>query len=95
MLIVFMVACIPFQRPVTLAATLTSFNGTDIYNGLRGKNFDESWKLYKGDAGGGYLDGGIGWYRKTFTVPSDYEGKKVFVGFDGAYRNNQVWINRN
>lgn len=130
-LIVFMVACIPFQRPVTLAATLTSFNGKDIYNGLRGQNFDEGWKFYKGDASGGqnttyndsswtnitlphdwsifnafnqksaagasggYLDGGIGWYRKTFTVPSDYKGKKVFVGFDGAYMNSQVWINGN
>lgn len=43
--------------------------------------------------GGGYLDGGIGWYRKTFTVPSDYSGKKVFIVFDGAYMNSQVWIN--
>jgi len=43
--------------------------------------------------GGGYLDGGIGWYRKTFTVPSDYSGKKVFIQFDGAYMNSQVWIN--
>ncbi|WP_265445794.1 carbohydrate-binding protein [Acetivibrio straminisolvens] len=45
--------------------------------------------------GGGYLDGGIGWYRKTFTVPSNYSGKKVFIGFDGAYMNSQVWINGN
>lgn len=43
--------------------------------------------------GGGYLDGGIGWYRKTFTIPSDYSGKRVFVVFDGAYMNSQVWIN--
>ena len=30
---------------------------------------------------------------KTFTVPSDYSGKKVFIQFDGAYMNSQVWIN--
>ncbi|ODM27047.1 sugar-binding protein [Clostridium sp. Bc-iso-3] len=45
-----------------------------------------------GDSGG-YLDGGIGWYRKTFTVPQNYSGKKVSIVFDGAYMNSQVWIN--
>jgi beta-galactosidase len=44
-------------------------------------------------AGGGCMDGGIGWYRKTFSVPSDYKDKKVFIEFDGAYMNSQVWIN--
>lgn len=44
-------------------------------------------------AGGGCMDGGIGWYRKTFTVPADYKGRKVFIGFDGIYMNSQVWIN--
>jgi beta-galactosidase len=43
--------------------------------------------------GGGCLDGGIGWYRKTFSIPSDYKDKKVFLEFDGAYMNSQVWIN--
>jgi beta-galactosidase len=42
---------------------------------------------------GGYMDGGIGWYRKTFTVPAGYKNKKVFIGFDGAYMNSRVWIN--
>jgi len=44
---------------------------------------------------GGYMDGGVGWYRKTFTVPTDYKNKKVFINFDGAYMNSQVWINGN
>jgi beta-galactosidase len=44
-------------------------------------------------AGGGCMDGGIGWYRKTFTVPVDTKGRKVFIGFDGIYMNSQVWIN--
>ena len=39
---------------------------------------------------GGYMDGGIGWYRKTFTVPAGYKNKKVFIGFDGAYMNSRV-----
>ena len=42
---------------------------------------------------GGYLPCGIGWYRKTFTLPDDMGGKKVFIEFDGVYMNSEVWIN--
>jgi len=42
---------------------------------------------------GGALPGGIGWYRKTFTVSAADSGKVVFVDFDGVYRNSEVWIN--
>ncbi len=40
-----------------------------------------------------YLPGGIGWYRKHFTVPSNYSKQKVFLYFDGVYNNSEVWIN--
>jgi beta-galactosidase len=43
--------------------------------------------------GGGALPGGIGWYRKTFTVPMTAKGKSIFIEFDGVYRNSEVWIN--
>jgi len=43
--------------------------------------------------GGGALPGGLGWYRKTFTVPMTSKGKLVFIEFDGVYRNSEVWIN--
>jgi beta-galactosidase len=43
--------------------------------------------------GGGALPGGLGWYRKTFTIPLTAKGKLVFVEFDGVYRNSEVWIN--
>jgi beta-galactosidase len=42
---------------------------------------------------GGALPGGIAWYRKTFEMPSAAKGKKVFIDFDGIYRNAEVWIN--
>jgi beta-galactosidase len=42
---------------------------------------------------GGYLPGGIGWYRKTFTVPQSEIQKTVWIDFDGAYMNSDVWIN--
>lgn len=44
-------------------------------------------------APGGYLPCGIGWYRKTFTLPAGMDGKKVFIEFDGVYMNSEVWIN--
>ncbi|HKG68913.1 MAG TPA: glycoside hydrolase family 2 TIM barrel-domain containing protein, partial [Segetibacter sp.] len=44
-------------------------------------------------AGGGALPGGSGWYRKTFKVPATSKDKTVFIGFDGVYRNSEVFIN--
>jgi len=41
----------------------------------------------------GYLPGGTGWYRKTFSIAEDEKGRKVFVYFDGIYNNSEVWIN--
>jgi beta-galactosidase len=42
---------------------------------------------------GGALPGGIGWYRKTFTVPAADTTKQTFIEFDGVYRNSEVWLN--
>ncbi len=43
--------------------------------------------------GGGALRGGIGWYRKTFTIAASAKGKFVAITFDGIYRNSEAWIN--
>jgi len=43
--------------------------------------------------GGGALPGGIGWYRKTFTIDQSDAGKEFFIDFDGVYMNSEVWIN--
>lgn len=50
--------------------------------------FSEQWA-----SATGYLPGGVGWYRKAFTLPAGYRGKKVFVYFDGVYKNSEVWLN--
>jgi len=42
---------------------------------------------------GGALPGGIGWYRKVFTVPATSKNKKVYIDFDGVYQKSTVWIN--
>lgn len=36
---------------------------------------------------------GIGWYRKTFTVPATDKDRRVFIDIDGAMAHAQVWIN--
>lgn len=43
--------------------------------------------------GGGALNGGTGWYRKTFLLPDSAKDKMVFIDFDGIYRKSEVWIN--
>lgn len=45
--------------------------------------------------GGGALPGGIGWYRKTFTIQEADREKKIYIDFDGVYQKSEVWINGN
>ena len=47
-------------------------------------------------AGGGALPGGVGWYRKTFSIPltpSQDGGTSCFIEFDGVYMNSTVYVN--
>ncbi|GAA2302884.1 DUF4982 domain-containing protein [Streptomyces kunmingensis] len=44
-------------------------------------------------SGTGFLPGGLGWYRKTFTVPRGYAGKRISVEFDGVYMDANVYVN--
>jgi beta-galactosidase len=41
----------------------------------------------------GFTTGGIGWYRKTFTLPVKQQNKRISILFDGVYMNADVWIN--
>lgn len=43
--------------------------------------------------GGGSLNGGLGWYKKSFKVALENKDKITSIIFDGVYRNSQVWIN--
>jgi beta-galactosidase len=50
--------------------------------------------VYKRDLqDNGFFPGGIGWYRKNFTVPKAWTGKQVFITFDGVYHQSDVWLN--
>ncbi len=35
----------------------------------------------------------VGWYRRVFFVPDEWLGKRVYVEFDGVYRDSRVYIN--
>jgi beta-galactosidase len=44
-------------------------------------------------SGGGFFPAGTGWYRKTFTAPQEWKGKRVSVEFDGVYKDATVYLN--
>lgn len=46
-----------------------------------------------GEAESGFLPGGTGWYRKSFTLPSNLSGKSLVLNFDGVYNNTYVYVN--
>ncbi len=85
------------------------FHLGDVENGETATFDDKSWRQLDvphdwsiegpfdqrspaGD-GGGYLDGGIGWYRKTFATPPEAKNRRIWIEFDGAYMDSDVWLN--
>lgn len=36
---------------------------------------------------------GISWYRKNFSIPSEMEGKRLFLKFEGAMNIAEIWVN--
>lgn len=41
----------------------------------------------------GFYPGGLGWYRKTFTLPRQLAGKRLSLDFDGVYMDSSVYVN--
>ena len=35
----------------------------------------------------------IGWYRKRFTAAPEWEGKRIFIEFEGIFRDSIIWVN--
>jgi beta-galactosidase len=47
-----------------------------------------------GTSGGtGFLQGGLGFYRRTFALPPVGAGQRVSIEFDGVYMNSEVYVN--
>jgi len=45
------------------------------------------------EAESGFRLGGVGWYRKYFTVDPSLRGKRVTIEFDGVYMDSTVYLN--
>ena len=43
--------------------------------------------------GPGFPANNVGWYRRRFAVPAAADGSRIFLQFDGIYRDAQFWIN--
>lgn len=85
------------------------FNLGDVINGYEPRLDDSKWRMlnlphdwsiegtfskdHPATPGGGALPGGIGWYRKSFTLSDVDKDKLICIEFDGVYRNSVVWIN--
>lgn len=41
----------------------------------------------------GFLPGGIGWYKKVLDWDPSWEGKRLYLEFDGVFMNSTVWVN--
>ena len=46
-----------------------------------------------GEAESGFLPGGTGWYRKSFTLDEQYKDKTFLLNFDGVYMHAYVYVN--
>jgi beta-galactosidase len=44
-------------------------------------------------SGTGFYQGGLGWYRRTFTLPAALSGRHLSVEFDGVYMDSEVYLN--
>lgn len=42
---------------------------------------------------GGFLNAGVGWYRKTFVLPKEMAGKRISVSFGGVYMDSTTYVN--
>ncbi|AUP80511.1 sugar-binding domain-containing protein [Flavivirga eckloniae] len=62
-------------------------------------NVPHDWSIEAGyrkentAASSGFVPGGIGWYRKAFTLLEADKEKVIRVLFGGVYNNSSVWIN--
>ena len=43
--------------------------------------------------GPGFPNNSVGWYRRAFTLPAEDAGKRLWLEFDGAYRDCRVFVN--
>lgn len=95
-------------RRYRVPANLFKCDGTDViavrdYNGSSDAGIIEAAAPlmrsgpFSGDSPNGtaqgHTEGGVGWYRKTFSLPMAEKGRQIGITFDGVYMNSEVWFN--
>src|SRR5256886_8133265 len=52
-----------------------------------------TWNAQDGEDGGNNYYRGVGWYRRHYTPPATFSGKKLWLDFAGADTVTDVWVN--
>lgn len=57
--------------------------------------FDEKGSFSHGykALGRAFPENSVGWYRKTFFIPKEDQGKRISLEFDGVFRDSMVFVN--
>ncbi len=83
-------------EPVTLPHDFVFHTGVSEYSG---KEFDSDNTIPAMEdvnnmhTTAGSFEKGVGWYRKHFHLPAEYEGKRIRLVFDGVYRDARFYFN--
>ncbi len=56
-------------------------------------SIEQPYNHEEGEGNTGYLLGGMGWYRKHFTLGEEIREQRVFVCFDGIYNRSNIYVN--
>lgn len=85
-----------FMKEDTKGAEKTNFNDA----AWRTVNVPHDWSVEypisrsaASGRGGGFVETGVGWYRKDFVLQQTDATRRVFIEFDGVMMNSEVWIN--
>jgi len=69
-------------------------------NNWRKLNLPHDWSIEgkseknnPSEGDGGFYPMGKAWYRKTFSVPTEWKDQKITIYFEGVYMNSEVFIN--
>lgn len=82
---------------------LFSYYGSDAGAGAEAVDFNDAswdsvdlphtWNAFDAQNGGGDYERGFGWYRKYYTISSDYSDKRVYLFFEAVGKKADVYYN--
>ena len=78
-----------FLRADAAGASAPTYNDSS-WTGL---SLPHTWNIADGQDGGNNYYRGVGWYRKSFTPPGTFAGKRTVIRFGAAGTNASVYLN--